>query len=699
MAEHGKALTDLNSVSSRCEASHPTDWFFIVLGHVLSAGSLAEKNSLKLKLVQTDMKKDRNSGGKRSSMKSGPQVRMLCYFASIKQIAFSEVSRQEGRRYQIKLILSNDPVGEQPIIFTFDSKLTADTVIHTLEGYCKLSPDMRENSSTTEGASLLVNGCPFRTHMPLSAYDQLGKSTQNHQQTLLRSHITLERVLGEGQFGDVYKGTYRPPEAGSSMVSVAVKACKVGLGTEEKQRWLEEADLHGKLNHPHIIKLYGVCRDEPVWLVLEFAGEGEVFLANRGFITFAEFIGDIKSELIWYNKDHDGFRLDSLHRLHRVLLYGDIPTLASTATNVDDVVLSTLLRHYLIERQGRIELSTLVTYCHQLSSSLAYLEALKIIHRDVAARNVLVANESCVKLADFGMARQLAQGEDFYIAEQGRKVPIKWMAPESLKSRIFSSASDVWMFGVCMWEILSYGLKPFHNLSNAEAVAAIGRGERLARPDICLVSHYRLMLECWMDDPLLRPTFNTLQPKLREISTEAKRLSAEAEESHPQRRSANGPTNSLKQPVTNDRKMPEKSTNAQHSEAVTPVHRATYRVVEQILAITKRSELPSTDQLLNSVKKVGEHIRTLFILIQHSVEDIDDVSLLAKTGHARQSRVIRFWSDGDSRAFHQIPYSDLRKKWAAVVRSYPHSCICISEVGRRRDAEVSQSHCPAPARD
>lgn len=87
---------------------------------------------------------------------------MLCYFASIHQIIFSEISRKEGRRYQVKLILSNDPDAEQPIIFTFDSKLTADTVLHTLEGYCKLSPDMRTNSTATEHGSLLLTGCPFR---------------------------------------------------------------------------------------------------------------------------------------------------------------------------------------------------------------------------------------------------------------------------------------------------------------------------------------------------------------------------------------------------------------------------------------------------------------------------------------------------------------------------------------------------------
>ncbi|CDI96880.1 protein tyrosine kinase [Echinococcus multilocularis] len=504
----------------------------------------------------------------RVNIKNTDEVRLLCYFASIQQIIFSEISRKEGRRYQVKLVLSNDPDAEQPIIFTFDSKLTADTVLHTLEGYCKLSPDMQTNSAAAEHGPLLLNGCPFRPLMDLSACDQYGKCSQIHQY-LLRSHITLERVLGEGQFGDVYKGTYRPPEAGFSTILVAVKACKVGLGSEEKQRWLEEADLHAKLTHPHIIKLYGVCRDEPVWLVLEFAGEGE-------------------------------------------------------------------LRHYLMERQSRIALSTLVTFCHQLSSALAYLEALKIIHRDVAARNVLVANDTCVKLADFGMARQLIQGEDFYVAEQGGKVPIKWMAPESLKSRIFSSASDVWMFGVCMWEILSFGLKPFHNTSNAEAVAAIGRGERLARPETCLVSHYRLMLECWMDDPLLRPTFNTLQPKLRDILSEAKRLSAEASNNHVQRKLSSDRNELSKPPIFSEQSATGKPINDAFptlsrpatSEADTAVHRAVYCVMQLILTVAKKPAFSSMKQLLSSVKKIGEQIRTLFVIIQQTVEEVDDVSLI-----------------------------------------------------------------------
>ncbi|VDD78394.1 unnamed protein product [Mesocestoides corti] len=364
---------------------------------------------------------------------------------------------------------------------------------------------------------------------------------------------------------------------------------------------MEEADLHGKLTHPHVIRLYGVCKEDPIWLVLEFADEGE-------------------------------------------------------------------LRHYLLERQSRIPLTTLVTFCHQLSSALAYLEGLRIIHRDVAARNVLVASDNCVKLADFGMAREL-QSQDFYVAEQGRKVPIKWMAPESLQSRIFSPASDVWMFGnlmikdddgddcggaksdtfivvagVCMWEILSFGLKPFHDISNAEAVAAIGRGERLPRPDICLATHYRLMLECWMEDPVLRPTCASLQPKLREIVTEAKRLSADSSDAQiPKRVSENGTNNSnkaSKDDVSNVpylQPLPDKPTNKnlsplarplRPSEADGPVHRAVYRVLEQILNITQKVTLPAPNHLLASVKKVGEHIRTLFVIIQQTVEEIDDVSLI-----------------------------------------------------------------------
>ncbi|VDO90150.1 unnamed protein product [Schistosoma margrebowiei] len=115
------------------------------------------------------------------------------------------------------------------------------------------------------------------------------------------------------------------------------------------------------------------------------------------------------------------------------------------------------------------------------------------------------------------------------LAEQGRKMPIKWMAPESLHQRRFSSASDVWMFAVCIWEILSKGVKPFSNLTNAEAVEQIARGVRLERPDKCPHSLYEILLQCWNANPTLRPTFSMLKPRIRELTIQYKSTSASLE--------------------------------------------------------------------------------------------------------------------------------------------------------------------------
>uniref|UniRef100_A0A667ZYG3 Focal adhesion kinase 1 n=1 Tax=Myripristis murdjan TaxID=586833 RepID=A0A667ZYG3_9TELE len=178
------------------------------------------------------------------------------------------------------------------------------------------------------------------------------------------------------------------------------------------------------------------------------------------------------------------------------------------------------LRSFLQVRKYSLDLATLILYSYQLSTALAYLESKRFVHRDIAARNVLVSTVDCVKLGDFGLSRYM-EDSSYYKASKG-KLPIKWMAPESINFRRFTSASDVWMFGVCMWEILMYGIKPFQGVKNNDVIGRIENGERLAMPPQCPPTLYSLMTKCWSYDPSKRPRFTELKTQLSTILEEEK---------------------------------------------------------------------------------------------------------------------------------------------------------------------------------
>ncbi|XP_053531473.1 protein tyrosine kinase 2aa isoform X4 [Ictalurus punctatus] len=178
------------------------------------------------------------------------------------------------------------------------------------------------------------------------------------------------------------------------------------------------------------------------------------------------------------------------------------------------------LRSFLQVRKYNLDLASLILYAYQLSTALAYLESKRFVHRDIAARNVLVSSADCVKLGDFGLSRYM-EDSSYYKASKG-KLPIKWMAPESINFRRFTSASDVWMFGVCMWEILMYGIKPFQGVKNNDVIGRIENGERLAMPPNCPPTLYSLMTKCWAYDPGKRPRFTELKTQLSTILEEEK---------------------------------------------------------------------------------------------------------------------------------------------------------------------------------
>ncbi|XP_012397302.2 focal adhesion kinase 1 isoform X6 [Sarcophilus harrisii] len=178
------------------------------------------------------------------------------------------------------------------------------------------------------------------------------------------------------------------------------------------------------------------------------------------------------------------------------------------------------LRSFLQVRKYSLDLASLILYAYQLSTALAYLESKRFVHRDIAARNVLVSSTDCVKLGDFGLSRYM-EDSTYYKASKG-KLPIKWMAPESINFRRFTSASDVWMFGVCMWEILMHGVKPFQGVKNNDVIGRIENGERLPMPPNCPPTLYSLMTKCWAYDPSRRPRFTELKAQLSTILEEEK---------------------------------------------------------------------------------------------------------------------------------------------------------------------------------
>ncbi|CAB3249723.1 unnamed protein product [Arctia plantaginis] len=369
----------------------------------------------------------------------------------------------------------------ETLTITCSSVEAAESLADLVDGYCRLVTDSQTSlwnrttemsSSSSEGktSSWEGNTATLSEDYAEIVDDDADYSTPAvRDYELVRNQIELTGIIGEGQFGDVHKGTCRVTSAkhpslrraagagaltnarGECVLPVAVKTCKMDADLDTAEKFLEEAYIMQQFSHPHIIGLIGVCSSPPIWIVMELATLGE-------------------------------------------------------------------MRAYLQQNAHRLETCKLVLYIYQLSTALSYLESKKFVHRDIAARNVLVSTPTCVKLADFGLSK-MVEDKSYYKASRG-KLPIKWMAPESINFRRFTSASDVWMFGVCMWEILMLGVKPFSGVKNNDVIGKLENGERLALPPRCPPRLYSVMSRCWAYEPSQRPAAHQLKETLFEILQE-----------------------------------------------------------------------------------------------------------------------------------------------------------------------------------
>ena len=185
-------------------------------------------------------------------------------------------------------------------------------------------------------------------------------------------------------------------------------------------------------------------------------------------------------------------------------------------------IITELMKHgsmldYLRGEGRSLKLPQLIDMSAQVASGMAYLEEQNYIHRDLAARNILVGENSICKVADFGLARVI--DEDIYEAHTGAKFPIKWTAPEAAMYNRFTIKSDVWSFGILLYEIITYGRFPYPGMTNFEVLERIQTGYRMGCPPNCPKQLHDIMLECWRDEAQSRPTFETLQWQLEEFFT------------------------------------------------------------------------------------------------------------------------------------------------------------------------------------
>uniref|UniRef100_A0A8D3DZN0 Receptor protein-tyrosine kinase n=1 Tax=Scophthalmus maximus TaxID=52904 RepID=A0A8D3DZN0_SCOMX len=196
--------------------------------------------------------------------------------------------------------------------------------------------------------------------------------------------------------------------------------------------------------------------------------------------------------------------------------------LTSTVQLVTQLMPFGCLLDYVKENKDNIGSQHLLNWCVQIAKGMNYLEERHLVHRDLAARNVLVKTPQHVKITDFGLAKLLNADEKEYHADGG-KVPIKWMALESILNRTYTHQSDVWSYGVTVWELMTFGTKPYDGIPASEIAGVLEKGERLPQPPICTIDVYMIMVKCWMIDADSRPRFRELIAEFTKMARDPSR--------------------------------------------------------------------------------------------------------------------------------------------------------------------------------
>uniref|UniRef100_A0A671S6F2 Vascular endothelial growth factor receptor 3 n=1 Tax=Sinocyclocheilus anshuiensis TaxID=1608454 RepID=A0A671S6F2_9TELE len=318
------------------------------------------------------------------------------------------------------------------------------------------------------------------------------------QWEISRDRLLLGKVLGHGAFGKVIEASVFGHDKKACSNTVAVKMLKEGATASEHKALMSELKILIHIgNHLNVVNLLGACTkpNGPLMVIVEYCKYGNLSNFLRA-----------KREFFLPYRDRSPKTQSQVRRMIEPFLIFSFVFLSPAA--VDDLWKTPLT------------IEDLICYSFQVARGMEFLASRKCIHRDLAARNILLSDNNVVKICDFGLARDIYKDPD-YVRKGNARLPLKWMAPESIFDKVYTSQSDVWSFGVLLWEIFSLGASPYPGIQiDEDFCKRLKDGTRMRAPDNASPEIYGIMLACWQGEPRERPTFPALVEILGDLLQE-----------------------------------------------------------------------------------------------------------------------------------------------------------------------------------